>query len=116
MSERARIPLVEGNTIRWPFQLKRSGQNAPPNVSLATQILIEWEDSIGTAQTPVTLSSGEIGANWSLALLVAVFSPSNVTAAIGDYPFSLTVFIGGEEVTYERGTLEVSRRYGYPTP
>jgi len=114
--EKTKIPLSHGNIVNWPFQLKRAGQNSPPDVSAATSIRIEWEDKDGATQTPIALASGTVGADWSAGLVVAVFTASDATATLGDYPFSLTVFLAGEEITYDRGTLEVTRRPGYPTP
>jgi len=115
MSQGTKITTYEGNAVRHTFRLKQFGQNAPVDVSAATAINFEYEDSDGVDQTPLSVSAGEAGANWGEGIVV-VFIMAPLTDAIGDYPFSLTVTINGETITYECGEVNVLDRRGFTPP
>jgi hypothetical protein len=115
MSQGTKITTFEGNAVRHTFNLKQFGQNAPVDVSAATAINFEWELQDGTDQTPVVVSAVEPGADWANGVVV-VFIQAPITDAAGDYPFSLTVVINGETITYECGEVNVLDRRGFTTP
>jgi hypothetical protein len=115
MSQGIKIPVFVGNTVRHTINLRRFGQNAPADVSGATQILLEWELPDGTNQAPIPVSELEPGADWANGAVVVVIAPP-ITNAQADYPFGLTVFIAGEEITYDCGEINVRNRPGYPYP
>lgn len=112
MAKGTKIVTYEGNAVRHTFNLKQFGKNAPVDVSTATAINFEWELPDGTNQTPIVVVIGEPGANWNLGIVV-VFVQAPITDAIGDYPFSLTVTINGETITYETGEVNVLDRRGF---
>lgn len=115
MSQGTKIKTYEGNAVRHTFFLKQFGQNAPVDVSSASAINFEWELSDGTDRTPIAVSIGEPGADWASGVVV-VFVQAPITDAVGDYPFSLTVVINGETITYETGEVNVQDRRGFTTP
>ncbi|HUV38763.1 MAG TPA: hypothetical protein VMY39_04075 [Planctomycetota bacterium] len=115
MSQGTKIKTFEGNAVRHTFLLKQFGQNAPINVSTATSIDFEYENSNGVEQTPINVSIGEPGADWASGVVVVLIA-APLTSAVGDYPFSLTVVINGETITYEVGEVNVLDRRGYPAP
>lgn len=115
MSQGTKIVTYEGNAVRHTFNLKQFGRNAPVDVSTASAINFEWELPDGTVQTPVVVDSGEPGADWDNGVVV-VFVQAPITDIVGDYPFSLTVVINGETITYETGEVNVLDRRGFPAP
>lgn len=115
MSQGTKITTYEGNAVRHTFKLKQFGQNAAVDVSAATAINFEWELPDATNQTPIAVSIGEPGANWAAGIVV-VFVQAPLTNTVGDYPFSLTVTINGETITYESGEVNVQNRRGFTTP
>lgn len=115
MSQGTKITTFEGNAVRHTFNIKQFGQNAPVDVSAASSINFEWELPDGVNQTPVAVDIGEPGADWTQGVVV-VFVQAPITDNVGDYPFSLTVVINGETITYECGEVNVLDRRGFPTP
>lgn len=112
MSKTTKIITYEGNAVRHTFKLKQFGRNAPVDVSLASPIEFEWELPDGANQTPITVNIGEAGADWANGIVV-VFIQSPITDAIGDYPFSLTVTLNGETISYATGEVNVLDRRGF---
>ena len=105
------------NIRELTFNMKRYGQNAPWDVSGASQILLEAErNSTGTHLTPIVADSGAPGADWANGIVKITIDSTNVTGAVDTYTFGVTVFIGGQEVTTDEGTIEVAARPGYPPP
>jgi len=115
MSQGTKIETFEGNAVRHTFNLKQFGKNAPVDVSTATAISFEYEDADGVDQTPLVVNAVEPGADWGNGIVV-VFIQAPLTDVLGDYPFSLTVEINGETITYECGEVNVLDRRGYTTP
>lgn len=108
-----RFETFEGNQLALPFELRRSGIKGTWNVSGATQIKLEVTDLDGTDMAPILADSGHPDADWSNGIVVVVIDGTNVTGAIGTYPFSLTVTIGGQIITAGIGKIEVLDRPGY---
>lgn len=100
-----------GDTIRHTFEIRRFRQKGREDVSAAT-FEITWEDPSGANQTPLVLSSATPEANWGDGLVVAVFSPSDITAAEGVYTFALHMALSGVDETIETGTIEVKETPG----
>jgi len=103
----------EGNLVALPFELRREGIKGPWNVSGASQIALEVTRPDGTNMSPILAQSGHPDANWALGIVVVAISGSNVTAAIGTYPYSLTVTIAGQIITAGTGSIEVQDRPGF---
>lgn len=102
----------EGNTVALPFELRREGIKGPWVVTGAT-IALEVTRPDGTNMTPIAAQSGHPDANWAIGIVVVVISGSDVTAAIGSYPYSLTVTIAGQIITAGTGLIEVQDRPGF---
>lgn len=114
-SSTLRIVLYQGNLIYFPLLVKRFGSKTPEDLSIASAILLEWEDENGAEQVTVNVLSTLPGADWANGIVVLAFSPADFTATIGEYTFSLTVVIGGQTITYCTGTVEVHERPGFPS-
>lgn len=114
MTTRHSFMTYEGNQLALPFELRREGIAGPWNVGSATQITLEVTRPNGTNMTPIVAQSSHPDANWALGVVVVVISGSDVTAAIGTYPYSLTVSIAGQIITAGTGLIEVRDRPGFP--
>lgn len=113
MSDSNRIVTFEGNRVALPFELRREGVRGPWDVSGATQIRLETTSPDGTNMAPIIAQSSHPDANWALGVVVVVISGTDVTAALGDYPYALTVDIGGQIITTHVGLIEVKDRPGF---
>lgn len=116
MSDVLRIRTYKGNTRNWPVQIRTPNQKTPPDLSVATSIIVEWENEDGEDQPVINVLPNLPGADWSTGLVMIPLRPSNFTAEEGTYTFSLTIFIGGQEITYDDGVVEVAERPGYDSP
>jgi len=111
-----RLVVYEGNVKALPFRLRVKGTKNFWNVAAATQILLEYEESAGSPKLQVPCDINHAQADWANGKVVAQVSPADVTAKVGSYPFSLTVFLGTEEITAVSGHIEVKERPGFPYP
>ena len=117
LGEGVQIHTFHGNTRTFRFRLKRFSDNRPWDVAGASQIQLESQRADdGVKIAPIVLDFFAAGAVWGQGLIVATISPGDVTAQVGTYEFGVTVFIAGEEITQDQGTIEVERRAGYPFP
>lgn len=109
------LVFAEGNDLLYPITLRRLNQKAPVDLSTAAAILLEWEDDQGVEQVAVNVSSTLPGADWANGLVMLPINPSNFTAVVGRYTFSLTVQIAGQTITHVTGVIEVRERPGFPS-
>lgn len=114
MTTRHRFQTYEGNQLALPFELRREGIMGTWDVSTASQIALEVTRPDGTNMAPILAQSAHPDASWSTGIVVVVISGSDVTAAIGTYPYSLTVSIAGQIITAGTGLIEVLDRPGFP--
>ena len=110
-----RIKVHEKDERLFSLTLREYGSLTPLDVSGYTNIYFEWENPSGAAQTPLTLVSTTSGANWASGVVVVSFTASDVTSAVGDYRFGLTLkkVVSGtttEERTILTGVVEVQDR------
>lgn len=106
----------EGNTRFLTFNLRKYLQKGPWNVSAAGQIQLECTNPQGVNIDPILADPLTPGADWSKGIVLVEIGPGNVTGMIGTWDSCLTLFIGGEEVTADSGTIEVKDRPGFPAP
>jgi hypothetical protein len=111
-----RITVHEGNIKAIPIRLRVKGTKLYWDVSAALQIKLEYEKGLGGEQAAVVCDENHPLADWSQGKVIVVVSPADVTAEVGSYPFSLTVFNGSEQVTAVTGHIEVLERPGFPEP
>lgn len=114
MNPGLRITTYTGNTLYFPVRVREHGVKGYADLSAAAQIQVEWENSAGVHQSLIVVSAALPGADWANGLVMLPISPSNFTAVEGTYTFSLTVLIGGQEITTESGVVEVLERPGHP--
>jgi hypothetical protein len=116
MTSRAlHIVTYQGNFLYFPVEVRKYGSKLAQDLGAASAITIEWENDAGVAQSLINVLSTLPGADWPHGIVVLPITPSNFTAAIGFYTFSLTIQIGGQTITYDDGTVEVRERPGYPS-
>lgn len=108
------IVVYQGNFVYFPVTIRRYGSKLPENLSAATAILLEWETDDGVEQPLINVVDTLPGADWANGLVMLPILPSNFTAVVGRYTFSLTIFIAGQEITYTDGAVEVRERPGWP--
>jgi hypothetical protein len=113
MTTRHSFRTYEGNMVALPFELRREGVRGAWDVSTASQIALEVTTPAGVNMAPIPAQSAHPDANWAAGIVVVVISGSNVTAAIGTYPYSLTVSIAGQVITAGTGLIEVLDRPGF---
>jgi len=113
MSTNHTFTTYEGNQIALPFELRREGIRGVWDVSGATQIALEVTRPDGTNMTPILAQEAHPDASWTTGIVVVVIDGANVTAAIGSYPYSLTVTISGQIITAGVGRIEVRDRPGF---
>lgn len=92
----------------WEF--RRFQDKTPVNLASATQIVLELRDPSGVNITPIVASSSAPGADWPNGIVAISLGPV-VTAFVGTWSASLTVFLAGEEIP-RVGTIEVFDRPG----
>lgn len=104
------IELYLANT-RWLYlRLRRYGSRNPFNVSNVQKIAVEFA-KIGEAPLPpVYASRTTIGADWIAGKVPVLVSPADVTARVGSYDISVTVFDAPIELTASIGRVEVLPR------
>ena len=107
-----RIRLTEKDARRILFSIRSSGSTSTEDLSDATSILFEWENSAGVAQTPLSLSSTTPGADWATGQVVVDLGVNDVTANIGSLRFAITVVTVSQTRTVKTGVIEVSDRAG----
>lgn len=108
------IETYEGNLLYYPVLIRRYGAKTAENLAAASAILIEWENDAGVEQQVINVLSNLPGADWANGLVMLPILPTNFTAAVGRYTFSLTIQIGGQTITYKDGVVEVRERPGWP--
>lgn len=116
MPDDLRIITFEGNVKAIPFRLRVKGTKTYWNVAAATRIVLEWERFAGQERLQLECDRLHANADWAAGKVVAVISPADLTEKAGSYPFSLTVYLGTEEITAVTGHVEVAERPGYPYP
>lgn len=100
-----------GNTRYIPFRLRRYGTRTYWDVTTADLIQVEFQRSADAAPlTPVQCSRSAPGADWNNGLVQCLISPADVTARIGSYSYTLSVFTPALEETAGGGVLEVLPR------
>jgi hypothetical protein len=111
-----RFETYLGNVRSLPFRLRRAGERADWDVSTATSIVLEVEDTDENNLTPIAADPLNPAADWEAGQVVVVVDATNVTAAVGTYKAILTVFIGGEIISTNPVTIEVQPRPGFSIP
>lgn len=109
------IITYQGNLLYFPVTIRRYGSKTPENLGAASAILLEWEDDDGDEKAAINVLSTLPGADWPNGLVILPISPADFTAEVGRYTFSLTIQIGGQEITYGDGVVEVRERPGWPS-
>ena len=109
-SEQLRLRVGEKDTRRIALSLRDYGVVFGKDLSGYDSILFEWENPQGVAQTPISLSAETVGADWDQGVVVLEFTASDVTAAVGDYRFGITLFSASETRTVLTGVVEVFDR------
>lgn len=115
-NEAFQFETFEGNTRVLTFKLRRYLDKHPWNVSAAGQIQLECTSPAGVNIAPILADSGDPGADWTNGIVVVPIDVGNVTGMIGTWAACLTIFIGGEQVTADSGSIEVYDRPGYVLP
>ncbi len=104
------IELFHGNTRWLNLRLRRYGQREAMDVSTAQRIAVEFA-KIGEAPLPPVYASRTApGADWIGGRVPVLVSPADVTARIGSYDVSVTVFETPVERTAAVGRVEVLPR------
>ena len=116
MADAFKFETFEGNTRVLTFNLRRFLDKNPWNVSAATQIYLETTGPDGVNGAPIAALSNAPGADWVAGVVKVTIDGGNVTGMIGTWQAGLTLWIAGEQVTAESGTIEVHRRPGVSTP
>jgi hypothetical protein len=109
-SEQLRLRVGEKDSRRIALSLRDYGVVSGKDLSGYDSILFEWENPQGIAQTPLALSEETVGADWAQGVVVLEFTSSDVTAAVGDYRFGITLFSASETRTILTGVVEVFDR------
>lgn len=92
----------------WEF--RRFQDKSPLNLAGATQIVLELRSPEGVNITPLLASPSTPGANWALGRVGILVDPV-VTAFLGTWSASITVYLAGEVIP-RVGTIEVFDRPG----
>ena len=105
-----RLKVGEGDTRRVSLTLRDYGARTGRNLSEYSSILFEWEDARSVPQTPIAMSPTTAGASWSTGIIVVEIGPNDLTAAIGDYRFGVTLVSNTKTQTVVTGVAEVRDR------
>jgi hypothetical protein len=104
------IELHLANT-RWvPLRLRKYGSRDSFNVSSAQKIAVEFA-KIGEAPLPAIFASRTApGADWIAGKVPVLVSPADLTARVGSYHVSVTIYDSPTEMTASMGRIEVLPR------
>lgn len=108
---RSNLSIYLGNSRYIPFRLRRMSIQGYWNVTQFSDIEVEYRRIGDPAPlTPVSCSPLSPGAVWSAGLVPALVSPLDVTARVGTYEYTVTLYASGLELTAGAGRLEVLDR------
>jgi len=105
-----RLRISKRNTRSFMFRLRDKGENAYWDISAATEARIEWENIEGVVQTPVLADLNHPQADLANGKLIVTITGADIAANVGSFPYNLSIFIGGAEVTVVSGHIEVTDR------
>jgi hypothetical protein len=105
-----RLKVGEGDTRRISLTLRDYGSRIGRDLSGYSSILFEWEDVRNVPQTPIPMSSSTAGASWSTGVIVFEIGPNDLTYAVGDYRFGVTLISSTKTQTVATGVVEVRDR------
>ena len=112
MRRNEEIEIGQQDTVTKTFRTKIPRSTQPWDVSLASQIILRitrCED--GAIIPPLVANPNEPGADWARGLVLISIDPT-VTEVPGTYNWTLVVFIGGQTISGDSGTIEVARGSG----
>lgn len=104
------LELYLGN-VRWlNLRIRRYGQREAYSVSNAQKIAVEFAREGEAPLNPIFASRTDPGADWIAGIVPVLVSPADLTARIGSYDVSVTIFDTPVELTASLGRVEVLPR------
>jgi len=104
------IELYLGNTRWLPLRLRRYGRREPFSVSGAQKIAIEFSREGEAPLPPIYASRSAVGADWIGGVVPVLVSPADITARVGTYYVTVTVFDPPVVLSASHGVVEVLPR------
>jgi hypothetical protein len=111
MADPVVIDTYLGNTKWVKFRVRRKNKNSYYDVTTASQIQMEV-GRVGdlAPMTPIPCVPTAPGADWITGLVPVLISAGDVTARVGTYKYTLTIFNAPYEDTADSGFFEVRDR------
>lgn len=104
------VDLMLGNTVYLNLRLRKRGVRGGLNVSSAQRIAVEFARNGEPPLAPVLASRTAAGADWIAGKVPVLVSPADLTARVGTYDVTVTVFDTPTEITATLGRVEVLPR------